>query len=59
MDETPEICVHCGKVVVFNVHVKDEWSHAWGPTWCQDARGFTRTPLSVAQPTYYGPKDVL
>lgn len=59
MDETPEICVHCGRRVVFNVHVKDAWSHANGPTWCQDAAGFTATPLQVATPTYHGPRDVL
>ena len=59
MDETPEICVHCKRPVVFGVFVKDAWSHAWGPTYCQDARGFTATPLQVAKPTYYGPGDVL
>jgi hypothetical protein len=59
MDETPERCVHCGGQVVFGIYVKDAWSHAWGPTYCQDARGFTATPLQVATPTFHGAGDVL
>jgi hypothetical protein len=57
--EQREHCVHCGRAVAFGIVVADEWSHSNGNTWCQDAGGFTATPLRRATPLYHGPEDVL
>lgn len=55
----PEVCVHCGGRLTFNRFTVGEWSHLSGSTYCQDKGGFTKTPLSVATPTYYGTGSVL
>jgi hypothetical protein len=58
-EDEPEVCVHCKRQVMFNVTIKDQWTHGYGGTYCLDKNGFTATPLAVAKPAYHGTKDVL
>lgn len=59
MKEGNEYCVHCKRQVIFGLVVQGEWAHTSGSHYCQDDRGYTASPLTVAQPSFYGPGDVL
>lgn len=54
-----EICIHCKRGVMFGRVVQGEWAHYSGSHYCQDRNGYTAEPLRTAQPTYYGPEDIL
>ncbi len=47
MDST---CRFCKEPIVFGVFIVGEWSHRHGGSYCQDAGGFTATPIRKAEP---------
>jgi len=50
------LCRWCGRGVVWDAHVSDEWTHWNGPSYCQDSSGhYTASPVHQAAPTRFQP----
>lgn len=43
-------CRHCHQTVYFSAVIADTWCHSSGSAYCQNAEGFTATPIRQAEP---------